>query len=597
MKHAHIEHSCKINGFDINNKGANMPGFLISNQTSSVKLINRYPDRCIYEEMRIASNGYFAARNTLDKYLEDKPFFESGILFSVMEGCILNKKKLMEEYSVQDSRDLISEMYFRLGETFFQSFEGCFGGALFDKKNNKWIVYTNRIGDNAIFYCYKDGKFVAGSQVNYIVDFCKANNIANTLNEGCIYQLLTYGFVPANDTYAKEIYRLQGGTYLTFAGDKIEIKVYHRFKKDPVKLRNCTETEIIELIDNTFLDAVRQEWEKDKEYGYNYLCDLSGGLDSRMNLWCSHELEEKHVTLLTYCKGGYLDETISREIAYYWKDELIFKPLDDASFMYDIEENTFMLGGLSFYCAITGGKRLLDSLYLKNYGIEHTGQVGDAVLGSFYHSNEDMTVNKPTGMYSEKLIHKLPEYVKNLDKDYLDYEIYLIYARAFRGACNSHLLRRNYTEVMSPFLNTDFLQLCLNVPVELRINHGIYKKWIMTKYPDAAQFKWEKIKGRISDGKLKSCIRTYGERGQRKILKILSLEKKDIGMNPIDYWISKDKKLARFLDEYKQQGMVMARKYLSEELYRDMDFLYNNGNAYEKAMVLTILASIRLYFD
>ena len=104
-----------------------------------------------------------------------------------------------------------------------------------------------------------------------------------------------------------------------------------------------------------------------------------------------------------------MDQMISEQIAYYWKDELIFKPLDDATFLYDIDIATELLGGGSLYAGITGGRRLLAFANLDHYGIEHTGMVGDAILGCFYHNAHEMENKTPTGRYSEKLAARLPQ--------------------------------------------------------------------------------------------------------------------------------------------------------------------------------------------
>lgn len=49
----------------------------------------------------------------------------------------------------------------------------------------------------------------------------------------------------------------------------------------------------------------------------------------------------------------------------------------------------------------------------------------------------------------------------------------------------------------------DFLEFALPIPYELRKNHYIYKKWILKKYPDAAEFEWEKIKVKINAPSIK----------------------------------------------------------------------------------------------
>lgn len=516
----------------------------------------------------------------------------------VAEGYLLNKTELFRKYTASTMTELISHMYRDCGEAFFTEFRGCFSGAIYVKEENKWIVYTNHVGDNPVFYLLVDGYFAAASQVNYLLGFCKEQDISVTFNESCAYQMLTYGYVATDETYANEIKRLHGGDYLVFQNGKLEVKTYHRFEKHTERFEGKTEAQIIDEIDRTFRYAVALEWGKDDEYGYRYLADLSGGLDSRMNLWVAHEMHHRHMTLLTYCKEGYLDETIAKAIADYWKDEFLFKPLDDAAFMYDVEENTCLLSGLSLYSGITGGKRFLESLDLGEYGIEHTGMVGDIALGSFYHNPDDGNRKWPTGMYSEKLKNKLPEHVQHTGEKYNDHEIFLMYARGFHGACNSHLIRRNYTEVGSPFLNVEFMQLCYDIPVTLRIGHSIYKKWIIQKYPQAARFKWEKTGGRITEKHNRTVLRKLVKKGPKKLLRMLGLDDRiSEGMNPIDYWIAKDEKLHAFLDRSKETLLREEKKHYSPMLAEDLSWLYDEGNASEKAMVLTVLSATKLYFS
>ena len=573
-----------------------MPGFFVSNVNTTMQLRDLYEKKCISDQLSLPNEG-IVARQTLNKFLYDKAFSETEDLIVIMEGYLLNKVELLKNYNISSISELVEKMYKICGEQFFKEFRGCFSGAVFRKADRKWIVFTNQIGDNPVFFLYKDGIFAAGSQVQYLLDFCRDKGIVLSFNEECAYQMLTYGYIACDDTYANQIKRLHGGNYVVATDNGIEVKTYHRFEAHPERLSMKTESELIDMIDHTFRQAVQMEWEKDIEYGYLHLADLSGGLDSRMNLWVAHEMKDLHATVLTYSKVGELDEIISKQIASYWYDELLFKPLDDISFMEDVSENTELLGGLSLFSGITGGKRLLESLDLSRYGIEHTGMVGDVTLGSFYRSKDEIIGKMPTGRYSERLSEKLPDRVKKLFSDYEDYEVYLMYVRGFHGACNSHLIRRNYTEVGSPFLNVEFMQLCYDIPVKKRMNHNIYKKWIKTKYPQAAQFKWEKLGGKITESPVRSKIRIIMKRGPRKLIRMMGIKTKDKhGMNPIDYLLSKNSRINAYLDEYEKQGINKWRSILSKELIHDLDWLYNTGNAWEKSMALTVLASAEMYF-
>lgn len=101
--------------------------------------------------------------------------------------------------------------------------------------------------------------------------------------------------------------------------------------------QNMTEDEAVYMIDKAFRKAVKREFDKDREYGYEHLVDLSGGLDSRMVAWVAHEMGYTKQTNYTYCKAKYLDFKISSRIASDLQHEYYFKQLDDFQWIYEID--------------------------------------------------------------------------------------------------------------------------------------------------------------------------------------------------------------------------------------------------------------------
>lgn len=503
---------------------------------------------------------------------------------------------MMNKYEASNLKELILRMYKSKGETFFKDFRGCFSGAVYLKEQSKWIIYTNQVGDMPVFYYYDGNALVVGSQLNYITDLLKKQSLQMSYNEECVYQILTYGYVIDDETYIKEVKRLNGGDYIVFRPGNIEIKTYHRFIKNKDRFKNYSEGQLINEIDKGFRDAVRYEWDKDNEYGYNHIADLSGGLDSRMGLWIAHSIySDLHVNTLTYSKAGYLDEVIAMSVADYLGDENLFKPLDDIFFLKDIDENTFMLNGLSIYSAITGGKRLLSLVNLNRYGLEHSGMIGDVVIGSYYQGIDRLRKRHTSGMYSEKLKDRLSESVKSYESNYYDYEIYLMYARGFHGISNTHLLRRNYAETGSPFMNVDFMQLCFDIPVELRMDHQLYIKWILAKYPDASEFIWESTGHKITEGNKRKFIRRVKNKVKSEIDNRLGKVSSD-GMNPIDFWLKRNTKISKFLNDYKSSEMSYDEGIFSDQLKKDLNYLYEQGNSSEQSMVLTVLSATKQFY-
>lgn len=572
-----------------------MPGFFVSNKKVEAELKNAYPQFCVFQN--INSELCTVKRNTLNKFMNDKAFSETDDYIVVSEGCVLNKFSLFEQYNAESIEDLFIIMYQEKGDEFFSELRGGFSGAFYDKKNDKWLIFTGHIGDNPVYYIKSDNIFFAGSQVNYLIDVCQKESIELTFDENAAYQMLTYAFMLDDTTYAKEIKRLIGGTYLCIKNGYLEVKTYHTFKKNTEQSEHKSDEELIDEIDNALIAATKLEFDKDKEYGYSHLTDISGGLDSRMTLWLAHTLGYEPIQLITYCKGNYSDEIIGKQIAAFWKDEILVKPLDDAQFLYDIDEIVFMNGGLSLYSGISGGNRMLKSMNMSIYGIEHTGINGDNMLGSYLKHVEEKDKIVPKKIYSAKLLGRLSDKYKNYSKTFEDNEMFMNYTRAYRGMTNTFQIRRNYTEVYAPFLDVDFIQLCFNIPVERRMNHFLYKKWIMNKYPEAARFKWESINAKITDPKIIIEISRIIRYAPGRILRMLGKRDKVAnGMTPLAYWIANDNKLRFFLDDYAQKGFESAEAEMSSQLISDMKELYSTGTAEEKTMVLTVLGSLKLYF-
>ena len=120
----------------------------------------------------------------------------------------------------------------------------------------------------------------------------------------------------------------------------------------------------------------------------------------------------------------------------------------------------------------------------------------------------------------------------------------------------------------------------------------------MSKYPNAARFKWEAINGKITENPALLKTKELASRTDRKLTKIITQGKiqNNNGMNPLDYWLSRSRKLRSFMDSYESQGYKYLPASASDKLVNDMHRLYQNGNAFEKSMVVTVLSAARLYF-
>ena len=74
----------------------------------------------------------------------------NGIL--LLNGLILNKKELFDQYHTDRLDVLVNTMFVADPYQFFNQFRGPFTGMVYDRNHERGVVFTNQTGDSAVFY-------------------------------------------------------------------------------------------------------------------------------------------------------------------------------------------------------------------------------------------------------------------------------------------------------------------------------------------------------------------------------------------------------------------------------------------------------------
>jgi asparagine synthase (glutamine-hydrolysing) len=404
--------------------------------------------------------------------------------------------------------------------------------------------------------------------------------------------MLTYGYMLDDSTYVQEIHRLMPGCFCVIGKDSIQMTQYYKIG---VPERQMSKEEAIEILDKAFRRAIAREFDKDREYGYRHLVDLSAGLDSRMVSFVADDMGYTDQLNITYSKLGYQDDTIPAKMARHMGHEYLFKSLDDIKWMYDIDEMTLKNNGAAACLGMTGGNRLLQSLNLEHYGIEHTGISVEIPISGYYHDKETACGKPQFGLngYSTRLHYDFDE--KILDQ-YETQDIFSMYTRCILGMQTSYMTRQHYLEATSIFADVDMLDEVLAIPIEYRLNYKLYLDWAKARYPDATKFGWEYWGGvkpknsHIFFRKVKTTQRLLHD-GLCRLFRVPNTQ----SMNPMDYWYNNDEKLRAYLQEMYEARIGNA--VLPRELAEDMKMLYRTGNFTDKSLVLTVLSAVNNYFN
>lgn len=547
---------------------------------------------------RFQSKNSIMLRETDGRFLNDSVFAQDDEYAIILTGVILNLAELKEGNADLSAFELLVRLYEANGATFMSELRGPFSGMIYDKSRDLSISFANQTGDMAAFIYHNEDYYVTASDFSYIILFLRENSIPYCMDPRAVRYMLTFGYMIDTITFAKQISRILPGHFVLSDKKGLEDRIYYELRNE--QKISCSMQEAIELIDDGFRNAVKRCFDKDEEYGYtHHLADMSAGFDSRMTTWVARSMGYENVTNISYSQSGSDEQKYSSDVAQSLHNVFIHMQLDDASFLYDIDDIMLMNGGAGYYAGITGGNRLLGSLNFQRYGLEFTGQLGDVVIGTFCKS----AVLKPPAAdpkkYSTTLDIKSPDGTLGVSCD--NDELYNMMVRGFLGCLSSHMIRKNYTYAVSPFIDVDFLDLCFSLPLEYRVNHKLYAEWVRAKYPLAFKLPSSRTMGVNSDiGKLFILCKRIIKRADREFKRLLykaGLKKSSVNrnnMNPFNFWYETQPDLQIFIRNYYEQNIKQLD--LDDEYKQYVKTMYESEKVIDKLMALTVLGVNKAFF-
>lgn len=529
----------------------------------------------------------FIFQNSLNKFLDDKVFFEDEDIFICFEGLFFNHNELRKENSVNDNFSLLKKLFYESKNSFLSKVYGNYTGFIYDKRENKIYLFTCQNGTKTLFYFYDDKEkfLIFGNSLRYVIEVMKSNGYEVELDQDGAYCLITVGYMIGERTLVKNVNKLKPATIFKFDGEMIEEDIFFKISSYPIGKKD--EKVIIEELDNLFIESVKAEYNKDIDYGYKHVATLSGGLDSRTNLLTAHRLGYKDVLCLCFSENDYLDEKISKKIASDFLDYYMFYSLNNGKYLMDIENPVKANDGLIFYSGSSYMYEMFSLLNFTNYGLLHTGVAGNEVLYTSlkYDYHEKPSKDKIERIfYSSKLIKKVEHILEELSKKYETMEELAFYEKCVNGMYNAFRNIEHFTEFSSPSLYAPTLEYIMKIDPTLKYNAYIYRKWVLKKIPKI-NYPWEHIAGAKVNG---SDFEIFLRKARKKLATIL------IGYrpskNPWDKWKKNNPLLMETIDKYFFDNIEI----LSGDLKQDVLKLYRIGNLKEKTQPLTLLSFIKI---
>lgn len=538
----------------------------------------------IIEEQQYQIKSYFE-ENKFDNY-----FFENENLILAIEGVILNKK---EEFNALYPNDKsFFTLYKKWGNTFFTRLEGEFCGCIFEKQSRQFFTFTNYTGTRKVFYYYNNNTLIVDTHLSRLVNTLKEKKLPYSLDEFSVYSILVCINTLENHTPIQEVKKLRNAEFLNFnSGTKNppSILSYNKIENS----FKGTKTEALQCLEDLFSEAVKLEFEKDKELNKETFALLSGGLDSRMTVLLALKNKFPINEVFCFSQKKYWDEKIAQKIAEDYEIPFHFVPLNGGQYITQIDELLQISQGL---ISCEGGfhthyaYQFIDK---NRFGLIHSGQLGDGILGSLTKHPYPHPPTQEKIVCHSRFFHKIKEKFSEILKNYETEETFLLRNVGYNRAAMGSYQAEAFSYQVSPFMYSKFIRFALSLPEKWKFNEAIYIEWITKFHPEVAKYRWERtllkpnsqIKTKIGDVVVKRIYNTW----VNKILK-----RQDLGnMTAYEYYYHQEKQIKDSINKYFIENI---EKVNDPKLETDLKIQFNRGSFSEKAAVLTVLSVIKNYF-
>ena len=490
---------------------------------------------------------------TLNKFLNDKLFLDNGRYFYALEGVLFDgQSALWTTWHQQE------------GLAFLPRLRGSFAGIIYDKQEQELIIFNDQIGSKLLYYAVTDKGLVFASDLAALRDRLPSPQP----DLDYIHELLDVSYVSSDRSLVAGVRRLCAGSYLRCRGKKVEVCTYYHLT--PRKTENRPVETIVTDIDRLFRNAVRRVIEKNEQEGLTHYFPLSGGLDSRMAVWVAKQLIHQPIAIFNYAQSGHYDHTVSKFIADYLGCTHEFMPLDNGDYLSEIDE----IGADSSYSIDYNGPSEMHTFLKRSHDWNRTGVVLTGVSGDIV-----LTAS-----------NKRPQYIER------------IYREGF--SCNLHvtpLMLQTVTESYSPYTDIDLMEYLLGIDHRLLYNYRLYDRWILSCYPEAAQWHHEhqtigQRQKMIFVAQRYIPLKDVPRRMAMYLLRHLRIydayrEKEGVSMNPYDTWYRTNLALRDALDSYFNAHIHMLDQY--PDLQKRCRIQYRTGAMIQKTRVLTVLSGLR----
>ena len=458
-----------------------------------LKYFDNYIDEKLYSNKDI-----YSSRTHLGIINQGKqPYIYNNRFLGWLEGEFYNQNELRSKYKVASNTDneLLVNIYGKTGSfDFLRDVDGYYTAVIYDKKKRQVYCITDRYGFKPLYWGTINSNLVWSSELK---GFLGHIDFKPVIDPQAIEEFFDVGYLLENRTWFNGVELVPPASVLRFDVKNSKVKIQHYWAWNEIKLMKepINKKELVEKLARLFKDSVRKRVNNNERIGIT----LSGGLDSRAILAAVPE-NYKPLHTFTFGQKGCDDIRIAARVS---------KIKGAIHHVLEINSNNWLMPRIngiwksdaSFSLLHMHGIEFYDE-YKSYIDFNLNGFLGDAILGGSYISNYESMEYK----------------VRNRGRRFINQALIL---------GESWLIHRK------PFFDKDLSNLIFSIPENLRQNSYIYRKMILSAFPEYYNsIPWQKTGCPISYSKRVVELLKF----KNKVVNKLKLESQRFGFNFKDLW-------------------------------------------------------------
>jgi asparagine synthase (glutamine-hydrolysing) len=214
--------------------------------------------------------------------LANQPMFSKNKQYVIVyNGEVYNFNEIAKKYQLQiqtkSDTEVILEAFAIKGTDIVKEFNGMFAIAIYDKINNTFTLFRDRIGKKPLYYFFDNNFFAFASEIKALLEFSYIKSKLS-LNLKAINYYLHLGFIPEPFTIYDKIYKFPAASIGTSSYGYFKIFKYWNIEEQLTTQCISDENEAKEQLKTLLYSSIKYRLISDVPYGVF----LSGGVDSSL---------------------------------------------------------------------------------------------------------------------------------------------------------------------------------------------------------------------------------------------------------------------------------------------------------------------------